>query len=136
VVLVNGRSASAAEIVAGALQDHNRAPVVGTRTFGKGTVQVIIPLGDGTGLKLTTAYYYTPKGRRIHSVGIAPDLAVEQTVAPERQDRDGDIHCGIERAPADPHPDAEGGANAPEREDCQLERALALLDEALLLSGK
>src|SRR5512145_2021311 len=96
VVLVNGRSASAAEIVAGALQDHHRAWVVGTRTFGKGSVQVIIPLGDGTGLKLTTAYYYTPSGRRIQAVGIAPDMVVEQTVAAERQEQDEDARCAVE----------------------------------------
>src|SRR5690606_25805816 len=81
VVLVNAGTASAAEIVAGALQDHARALVVGTRSFGKGAVQSLIPLADGGALKLTTAYYTTPSGRRIHDAGIVPDIH-----APEADD--------------------------------------------------
>jgi len=137
VVLVNGGSASAAEIVAGALQDHARARVVGTRTYGKGSVQAIVPLGDGTALKLTTAYYYTPKGRRIQAVGIAPDQIVERSVALERQAQEGDTRCRDDAVPWDaqlPAQDTSAALGAPGAEDCQLERALALLDQALLAS--
>jgi len=80
VVLINGGSASASEIVAGALQDHKRAQVVGTRSFGKGSVQTIIPLGSNGALRLTTARYYTPANRSIQAKGIVPDFKVEEDV--------------------------------------------------------
>ncbi|MGB6105062.1 MAG: S41 family peptidase [Pusillimonas sp.] len=79
VVLVNVGSASASEIVAGALQDHGRAKVLGNRTFGKGSVQSVLPLSEDTGIKLTTARYYTPKGRSIQVTGVEPDILVDDT---------------------------------------------------------
>ena len=88
VVLVNGGSASASEIVAGALQDHKRAIIMGTRSFGKGSVQTVVPLGNGTALKLTTARYYTPKKRSIQAEGIEPDIVLSDLKLTENKAAD------------------------------------------------
>ena len=111
VVLINSASASAAEIVAGALQDHHRATVMGTRSFGKGSVQTIIPLDGRGALRLTTALYYTPSGRSIQGQGIAPDIVVNlpknQQVANAVATHESDLYrCSQEHGFAQSEPGA------------------------------
>jgi carboxyl-terminal processing protease len=138
IVLVNAGSASASEIVAGALQDHGRAVIMGTQTFGKGSVQTVIDLEDGSGLKLTVAKYYTPKHRSIQEEGITPDVVVRAGATPGEsesgatRERDLPNHLLHEggaptAATAKPPVVANGPAVSPNPSDFQLQTALDYL---------
>ncbi|NYT75536.1 S41 family peptidase [Alcaligenaceae bacterium] len=145
VVLVNVGSASASEIVAGALQDHHRAKVLGNRTFGKGSVQSVLPLSDDTGIKLTTARYYTPSGRSIQVTGVEPDVTVDDTakgnlfrlpreVDLERHLSNASFAEGENKTPSEDAPEAEakmfefGGSD-----DFQLQQAINLLEGRVVM---
>jgi carboxyl-terminal processing protease len=156
VVLINGGSASASEIVAGALQDHHRAILLGTKSFGKGSVQTIIPLSGHGAMRLTTARYYTPSGRSIQAVGIEPDIVVEQARIESLKDlnerREADLRGALDRkmpvgAPAAvpppgaaPVPGGSGGEGSPGADnpatDYQLLRALDLVRGLSLYSSR
>jgi carboxyl-terminal processing protease len=136
VVLVNGGSASASEIVAGALQDHKRAIIMGTKTFGKGSVQTIIPMSSGSALKLTTARYYTPSGRSIQASGIEPDIVTEEAKVTKNNiganrlkeaDLSGHLENDKESATEEKERSAETSKTKKENEDYQLQEALNLL---------
>jgi len=131
IVLINGSSASASEIVAGALQDRKRATIIGSRTFGKASVQTIIPLGQGNGaLRLTTARYYTPSGRSIQAQGIAPDIEVLQDMPPElaqAQPRSESRLPGHLKAEGDEQQGSQSYIPRQAKDDKALQAALALL---------
>ena len=137
VVLINGGSASASEIVAGALQDHRRAILLGTRSFGKGSVQTIIPMGNQGAIRLTTARYYTPSGRSIQAQGIDPDIVVEparlEKVDQPRARRESDLRGALRndqeqgQGQQQPGQGGEQPAAAEGTEDYQLQRAFDLL---------
>ena len=159
LVLINGGSASASEIVAGALQDHHRAVLLGTRSFGKGSVQTIIPLGNHGAMRLTTARYYTPSGRSIQARGIDPDLVVEQAkvehVAQTENRSERDLRGALTNdtapdsgssgnvAPKEPSPGGDKGADKTDEsdkqldsQDYQLSRAIDLLRGMALFSQR
>ena len=139
VVLINGGSASASEIVAGALQDRRRAVIMGTRSFGKGSVQTILPVNDTRAVKLTTALYYTPNGRSIQAEGIVPDIVVERaevtSVESNRRTKEADLQGSLsgDGGPVDAQSESEALTEL-RNSDNQLYEALTLLRGINLLT--
>lgn len=127
IILINGGSASASEIVAGALQDHNRAVIVGTQSFGKGSVQTIIPLGSSGAMRLTTAYYFTPSGTSIQAEGILPDVIVEQL----RLDKAGTVQTNGRSESS-----LRGSLDNPNGDDADAEETNEVLEEELSKAKK
>lgn len=146
VVLVNGGSASASEIVAGALQDHKRAVIMGNKTFGKGSVQTVVPLGNNTAIKLTTARYYTPSGRSIQAKGIDPDIVIQNlTVAKKKEEHVGQVkEADLKGHLQNGDEDEENGGEVSDKkkeanlanEDYALYEALNLLKGLTLMSDR
>jgi len=137
-VLINGGSASASEIVAGALQDRRRAVIMGTRSFGKGSVQTILPISDTRAVKLTTARYYTPNGRSIQAEGIVPDIVVERaevkSVESNRRTKEADLQGSLAAEEAIDAQSESESLTELRNNDNQLYEALTLLRGINLLT--